>query len=179
MKSSEFVFELVLLPSQYQFTTRLTFPEDVLGEGSAAYDPESTFVTRTFIRVSDMDSLSWCVRAVNMKLWGLVGKSRFFLFNLKTAQFYSLFIKDEAVLTGKSWRLNEEITRYFTKRVALKIPPARIRVRGIKNQVENKALQRPEFLLGSSFDADYIQELNNVRNLDKISSRKKLKRGLS
>lgn len=137
MKTSEVVFELVLLPSQYTFTKNLCFPEDLDLPG-AINDPsvsaDSTFVQRTYVRITDADSLLWALKAVDMKLYGLVGRSRFFLFDLTDGTFYSLYKKNEHVLIGKTWSLNPELVRFFEKELLRKRKPKQLSLLGVEKR---------------------------------------------
>lgn len=114
MKTSEVVFELVLVPFQPSVPGQRMFSDKLSGASNEVGIDGQPYLIRTHVRVRKAEQLLWVVRAVNQKLWGLVGKRRFFLYHLESEQFYPLFKKDETDLgsVGK-WSLNPELIRFF------------------------------------------------------------------
>lgn len=118
MKTSEVVFELVLVPFQFTINGTVNTLDDLLsGKVNGPRNHEQPYLTRTHVRIRTAEHLLWVVRAVDTRLWGLVGKSRFVLYHFESEQFYPLFKKDEA-FGNKVWRLNSEIIRFFEKELA-------------------------------------------------------------
>lgn len=130
MKTSEVVFELVLVPPTEEFA-RATYANAVgksldvfLKEESndlrgryAGESPWTDALVRTKVRIRTAEHLLWVVRAADIKLWGLVGKSRYVLYHASSGSFLSLFTKEEVPNGKASWRINRELVRIFTEEV--------------------------------------------------------------
>lgn len=114
MKTSEVVFELVLIPFEPVVPGQKTFlGYNKPGMSDATSTAGQPYLIRTHVRVRTAENLLWVVRAVNERLWGLVGKRRFFLYHIESEQFYPLFTKEDVAIGHSAWRLNSELIRFF------------------------------------------------------------------
>lgn len=156
MKTSEVVFELVLVP----FEPVVPGQRKPSGKKPGVIDELDSagqqYLIRTHVRVRSAGNLLWVVRAVNEKLWGLVGKRRFFLYRLDTEQFYPLFKKREADIGKSHWELNPELIRFFQdelyrlsrkpKQLKLPLDVTREAAESIATVIVNQRSKQPETL---------------------------------
>lgn len=118
MKKSEVVFELVLLPPSSE-QAALGDVAYVQGDfihlkppAERLHEWNRKILTRTHVRVRNTDNLLWVVRAIDSRLWGLVGKNRFYLYHFDSEQFYPVLKKEQSA-EGQRWRLNDELIPFF------------------------------------------------------------------
>lgn len=98
MKKSEVVFELVLH----------------MGEPPELW---SSNVLKTYVQVRNSEDLLWVLRAVDLKLWGLVGKARYQLVKQDDRLTYPLFDRYDTQ-RGLVWKMNSELIRFFQDEVS-------------------------------------------------------------
>lgn len=121
MNAIEVVFELVLLPNTRGFE-RLLKPEESanfdlsLAKAKAKFELESNMVL-TKVRIRTAEHLLWVVRAADIRLWGLIGKQRFWLYDRSNDRYLPLFMKEDVPNGTRSWRINRELVKHFTTEV--------------------------------------------------------------
>lgn len=124
MNANEVVFELVLLPNAVNLDelvkdkndkeVQLNF-ESISNARMMAELERNAILTK--VRVRTAEQLLWVVRAADIRLWGLIGKSRYYFYDRNNDKYIPLFRKEDVPNGTRSWRINRVLVMHFTAEV--------------------------------------------------------------